>query len=667
MSIFEMRRNARVLLGREPHRLIKQVEGDVWQLECERTGRLVEHAPYELLEMLRTGALTYASDDGAGAAAEPIGTPRSQGKQSRSAWESVDEPCRALARRRLAYVKAIADCARGSTSLHAAIAREAVKRKDDSPPSVSSALRWTQSYIRGGKDIVALLPDFKRRGNRKSRIPPALRRLLDESIDAVYLTRERPTLQDTLDDAIPRVDRENRLRPRGETRLPLPTRRMLKSILERRDPLDVCIARYGREYATHKYRQVLKGVRVEHGLQRVEVDHTPLNCMVIDERTFLPLGRPWLTAAIDVAHRVFVGYALSFEPPSYLSVMRCLKHAIMPKTYLAERFPAVQHAWPCHGVPDALGLDNGKDFESAALRDFADRFAIDLDYCPVHRPWIKGTIERALGSINRGVAHGVPGTTFEDVAQRDDYDSVGRACITLEALHEIVHLWIVDYYQQRVHRTLGMSPERSWIEEMAHRDIPLPASAAELDQALAVPMRRVLSHPGIQIEYLFYNSQECLGLLTRAGGSVGVDVGRPADDVGHIFVLDPRSERYMRVPVIERFAAYATGLTPWQHTQCLRYAAAHYGGRADAVALADAKHRIRERFIKELAKARTGARKAAARFLCADASRGPLPPPKAGAMPPPEPTTVDPAPRSLAPPSPSRVVIPVGFSGRRIA
>lgn len=668
MSIFEMRRNARVLLRGEPHRLVKRVDGDIWQLEHERTGRLAEHAQTDLLELLRTGGLTYASGEvpGMNSPAQPIEDRRAQHKRAASAWEAAPEANRQIARHRLAYVKAIGECARSTAQIAAAIAREAKRSRDANVPSASAVQRWAQAYVRGGKDIVGLLPNFRDRGNRTSRVPAALNGLLEESIDAVYLTRERPTLQDTLDDAIHRVDRENQLRRRGEQTIPLPTRRMVRSVLSRRDPLDVCIARYGREYAAHKYRQVLNGYRIEHGLQRVEVDHTPVNRMVIDERTFLPLGRPWLSAAVDAVHRTFQGYALSFEPPSYLSVMRCLKHAIMPKTYLASRFKELQHDWPCHGVPDSLGLDNGKDFESTALRDFADRYAIDLDYCPVRRPWIKGIVERALGSINRGVAHGLPGTTFEDPLERDDYDSASRACVTLEGMHEIIHTWIVDVYHQRVHRTLGVSPQQSWSLEMGRREIPLPTSAVELDQALAVPMRRVLSHQGIQIDHLFYNSPECLGLLTRAGGSVEVDIGRPADDVGHIFVLDPRAERYLRVPVIGRFTEYATGLTPWQHTQCQRYAAVHYGGRNDVVALADAKNRIRERSIKELAKLRSGARKAAARFLLAEEGAGPAKPLPAG-LAPMAATTATAEPPAASAPATVPLVIPVGFSARRSA
>jgi putative transposase len=66
-------------------------------------------------------------------------------------------------------------------------------------------------------------------------------------------------------------------------------------------------------------------------LERVECDETKLDLMVIDTETRLPLGRPWLTTMIDVCTKMITGFYLSFHPPGYLSVMRCLLHAIRPK------------------------------------------------------------------------------------------------------------------------------------------------------------------------------------------------------------------------------------------------------------------------------------------------------------------------------------------------
>ena len=43
--------------------------------------------------------------------------------------------------------------------------------------------------------------------------------------------------------------------------------------------------------------------RVDNALEVVQIDHTPVDVIVVDEAHGLPIGRPWLTLAIDVAIR----------------------------------------------------------------------------------------------------------------------------------------------------------------------------------------------------------------------------------------------------------------------------------------------------------------------------------------------------------------------------
>jgi len=52
----------------------------------------------------------------------------------------------------------------------------------------------------------------------------------------------------------------------------------------------------------------------------VQIDHTLVDVVVVDELERLPLRRPWLTLAIDVASRMVNGFYVSLERPSILSV-----------------------------------------------------------------------------------------------------------------------------------------------------------------------------------------------------------------------------------------------------------------------------------------------------------------------------------------------------------
>jgi transposase InsO family protein len=53
----------------------------------------------------------------------------------------------------------------------------------------------------------------------------------------------------------------------------------------------------------------------EFPLAIVQIDHTPLGIILVDETARMPIGRPWLTLAIDVFSRMVTGYDLTFDPP----------------------------------------------------------------------------------------------------------------------------------------------------------------------------------------------------------------------------------------------------------------------------------------------------------------------------------------------------------------
>ena len=98
------------------------------------------------------------------------------------------------------------------------------------------------------------------------------------------------------------------------------------------------------------------------------MDHTPSDLIVVDDNSMLPLGRPTITSALDEHTRCPMGFYAGFEPPSCLSVMRCLKHAILPKTYVQREFPSVKNRWECYGVPELVVVDNPPEFHSSHFR-----------------------------------------------------------------------------------------------------------------------------------------------------------------------------------------------------------------------------------------------------------------------------------------------------------
>ncbi len=333
--------------------------------------------------------------------------------------------------------------------------------------------------------------------------------------------------------------------------------------------------------------------------------------MVLDDRTGLPLGRPFVTACIDDYSRCILGIFISFEPPSYLTVARCLRDAFLPKTWLQERYSKVSHSWDAHGVMRELVVDNGAEFHSDSLEAACWSLGIEIHYAPRKTGWFKAKIERFLGSMNRGIAHGTPGTTFSNIFEKDEYDPSKHAVIRLSVLQEMIRIWVVDYYHQKPHRTLGAPPALMWASSIRPEDILVPDDPARLDAILGRAEGRVLSHRGIELDGLFYNSPELTGLRMRHGDRLDVEIRIDDSDIGKIIVLAPDKMRMFEVRCLS--FEYADGLSRWQHKVCKRFAANHLG-KSNPMAWLKAKETIARIIDEEFAHKRRKSAKRLARY-----------------------------------------------------
>ncbi len=149
-----------------------------------------------------------------------------------------------------------------------------------------------------------------------SRYPSAVLESCNQAVETKYLRKEPSTIQKTLEDAIFRVKEENRRRLPSMA-LPLPTRRLVKRLVDTISAFDKNAARNGHEAARKHFRSVKGHVITEFPLQRAEIDHTQLDIIVVDDKTSNTIGRPYLTACIDDFSRCILGIYVGFTPPSY--------------------------------------------------------------------------------------------------------------------------------------------------------------------------------------------------------------------------------------------------------------------------------------------------------------------------------------------------------------
>jgi len=606
MSIAIMEPGQIIYIGEELYEISRKISEDEWQIEHLSTGRYETKTNDELLKLYSDGNLSFHVE------------PTSKAGHSLKQIENIDllpPHLRDEAKARRAYVKAIENAGIQhftENSMTPAIMEVHNKIKaPPTPPHWATVRRWCKRYQLGGQDIRSLVSRNNAKGNRNRRYDQSFLDLIQQAVKSTYLTREQKTIQDTLSESIELVRKENVLRLES-MHLPLPTYALVKSEISVIPAHERDICRLGRQAAMIKYRRVKGSNTATKPLERAEIDHTILDLMVVDDETMLPLGRPTLTVCQDVKSRCALGIYIGFEPPSFLTVAQCLKQSIMPKTGLNEEFPSMQHTWDCHGVMETLVVDNGMEFHSANLEALCFPFGINIQYCPRKQPWFKPHIERYIGTLNRGIAHGNPGTTFSNIFEKGDYDAAKHATISLSSLKEAIYIWIVDVYHQSIHRSLMQQPIKVWRDNIDPMGVPLPTNLQDLECITGSIGTRKLTHKGVELERLFYNSQQMEDLRKLLGETTKVTIRYNEANIDHIYVIHPDTNEVIQVPSIN--PSYTKGLSLWQHKVCERFAKQHLK-RKDIEAIAQAKALIQNIIAKDFHKKKIKTRSKAARFL----------------------------------------------------
>lgn len=435
---------------------------------------------------------------------------------------------------------------------------------DQSPPSPSTVYQWWKKWLNSGRQLKSL--EDQRKGRQKNpQYEGTFQGLFYEVVNEVYLTRERRSKQEVYLSLKSRVKKYNST---ANQSIEMLSRSSIYRRLENLDDYTVMAERHGLRAAKQKYRMSRKGVDTTYPLERAEIDHTPLDIMVIDEKTELTIGRPYLTCILDCHTRVPLALSIGFEPPSELSVIRALKQAIWKKDELIKDIPDIKGDWPASGIPTLLVCDNGLEFHSDHLRRVCGELNIEMLFCPKHEPHYKGRVERFLGTLNREVSHNIQGKTFSNIVSRGTYDPKKEASLTLSELQSIIYFWLVDIYLNTVHRSLGTTPYKKWEKDIQRVPPLYPPSKAQFNLICAKKYERTLSHEGIHFERLTYNSEELRTMRILYGNRATVQIRVDPENIEKIWVYDKDHDVFREIPCVEM--DYVQGLTYLQHKVILK-------------------------------------------------------------------------------------------------
>ena len=300
-----------------------------------------------------------------------------------------------------------------------------------SKPSHRILLTWCDIYLSLGEKASpeTMKPENYRKGNRKPRILELITDIFEEVFDEFYTRRPAPSVADFVATVKGRIQVLIDLAGRkGSVPMVMPSESSIRRWVARQDLFSMLTCRRGKQVAKRLLSPIGQLPELSRPLEVIEIDHTPLDALIIDEVTQLTItNRLTVTAAIDVYSRGVWGLYIGFDPPSYVTIMRCLLNGIASKKALLKQHALNPDDWNCCGFPERIVVDNGKEFHSADLHRVADAFGMEIQYAPSRTPQAKPHIERWLGTFNRLVAHGLAGTTMSDSKARGDYNSAKEA------------------------------------------------------------------------------------------------------------------------------------------------------------------------------------------------------------------------------------------------
>ncbi len=402
-------------------------------------------------------------------------------------------------------------------------------------------------------DLAVLQPGG---GKGKARIAPEIDSIIAEVIKKQYLTRQRRSV------AV--IVREIRMRCK-ESGYKMPADNTVRARIRALDPLKVVNKRDGHHAARTLLPAAGKAPEPAAPLDVVQIDHSPVDVIVVDEVAREPIGRPYLTLGIDTFTRCIVGMLLTLEAPSATSVGLCLAHMVSDKSDWLARLGLTDMTWAMHGKPNWIYVDNAPEFHSEALKRGCDQHGIKRDYRPGGLPHFGGIIERVIGTAMK-MAHELPGTTFSNTNERGKYKSEARAILTLRELEKWLTLAIGTYHES-VHSSLWEPPATCWSKSAEISKLfKVSDEKAFLIDFLPV-IRRDIGRTGFVIDHITYYSDILKPWIARREQLDRFILRRDPRDISSVWVLDPESKRYLE---IQYRAISNPSVTLWEHKKAVQ-------------------------------------------------------------------------------------------------
>ncbi len=321
--------------------------------------------------------------------------------------------------------------------------------------------RFREAEEQLGSGYVGLLPRKTAQGNREPKAPSAPREMMDAFITEQFETpRHMPAAS---------VYRAYEQECRKRNLTALSARAFYQRIKQRATP-EQTEAREGARaaYPKQPWFWELTAQTPRHGsrpFQVAHIDHTELDIQVRSSSTGEILGKPWVTFMVDAHSRRLLSVYLTFDPPSYRSVMMVLRVCV-------QRFER---------LPQSIVVDGGREFHSVYFDSLLARYRCIKKTRPWAKPHFGSVCERLFKTTNDQFIYTLLGNTQTAKRARlltRAVDPKHHALWMLPDLYTYLCEYAYQVYDQDEHSGIGMTPQAAYLwgmkqgGEREHRRIP---------------------------------------------------------------------------------------------------------------------------------------------------------------------------------------------------
>lgn len=428
------------------------------------------------------------------------------------------------------------------------------------PPAASTAMEWLRRWDESGSNPASLVSrNFLR--TRSTDFQYVVEQEMNKVLIKEYLIRSRPPLDNAftiLQRNLKGLAKSGIVSDRDADVSISSFRRRLLDV----DPYRRDVLRYGAVYARNRWRYSLKGTHASRALQRLEVDHTILDVVVISDTSGMPLGRPVITIIVDAYSGYLVGFYISFAGAGLAAVLNAMKIGLMPKDDFTANAPFLKESWLGYGVGESYGIDNGLEFHSPQFVSAAIELNTDVNYCAVRQPWLKPNVERYF----RDLGYNLPqsGRVLKPVANSLPLNPRDTARITFSDLCKGLLKYFVDVHPLKINSRTLERPFDLFKESFEKTPPPqLPTNFEKL--GLIAAHRKVLTvgNEGIVMPGLRFNSTDLQMTRRQIQSTYKTAIKFDPEDLGYVYVQHPTSLEWMYVPNCH--PEYADNLSMLQH------------------------------------------------------------------------------------------------------